>query len=229
MDVLKTLPFREFPLKRSIGCGSTATVYATDENIALKAFRMDKILETPGKDAKIVREMQHNARMTGSEFFPTWEGGYRDHTHVFLAQRLIRGTTLRDLHVDTRRLDERFAMRTLAPDMSRFIADCHARGIAHRDVHMGNFVFDPSEERTYGIDLGIASNDVSAFPSDIWSLGMSWYRLLYGRHPVYRDGERMIHAVMDSSVSLSTNDLLAAMLHHDPARRPTIDEVRRAL
>lgn len=171
MESLLKLPFKEFPLKQKIGYGSTAVVYV-EGSVALKAFAISKIADAPEKMVKLEREIRMNEILNGSPRVPKWYGAYRDDKNVYLAQGFVKGQSLRQIHSSQHQMSEACALHSFIPDMAEFVRDCHANDVAHRDIHLGNFMTE--DDRAFGIDLGRSMQfpEDIAFQNDVWSLGV---------------------------------------------------------
>jgi polo-like kinase 1 len=76
-----------------------------------------------------------------------------------------------------------------------------------------------------------------SFPVDIWSMGVIMYRLLLGRHPFQptQRGETTDWKILTNDYSFPKDlwinrhakDLISAMLHPNPDKRPSLDEIAR--
>lgn len=147
------------------------------------------------------------------------------------------------------------------------IDHAHKKGVSHRDIKLENILMDVKTGVVKVIDFGLCDliqkfGDLSdrfcgsvdyvapeilqkksynSFLSDVFSLGVVLYTLLYAEFPfsanerltaVAQNKEQPRLAFVDSkfmayAVSDLAKDMIMKMLHPDPSRRCTMDDVRK--
>jgi serine/threonine-protein kinase len=133
---------------------------------------------------------------------------------AYLAMTLVQGQTLEQMLTPKRRLGEIVAVDVTAA-IARALAAMHRQQIVHRDIKPGNILVEEGSRRPILFDLGAAidlavdkpvAGEVFGTPAyvspeqargdaeidgraDIYSLGVTLYRMLAGRKPFY--GSRM--------------------------------------
>ena len=135
---------------------------------------------------------------------------------------------------------------------------CHDHHIAHRDIKPSNILID-----RYGrpklIDFGISMNvepgemvrDFSCskpysspeviltqphdpYKADIWSLGVTFYYMIFGKLPWPKEEKVMIPAIEQAHFTIPRNtppaiaQMITSMLHVDPEGRPQVDTLLKS-
>lgn len=185
-------------------------------------------------------------------------GGGR--TISYVVMELVDGATLKDLVAPGTTLPWRQATGIIA-QVAQALATAHARGITHRDISAANVML--TQHGVKVLDFGIAAahgspeRDPDGFvrgsvrytapervadpdrgvapSSDIYSLGVLWYRLLTGRFPwTATNAEEVVAAHIgqppnpipdDVELPLDLRELWLRMLAKQPPLRPTAAEV----
>lgn len=201
----------DFIIRERIGRGGMAFVYrafqpSVNRDVALKIIRLDQdntdehFKERFAKEAAVVASLEH------IHILPVYNYGIQGNV-AYLAMRLLRGGTLRDL------LDEGALplarVEILFNQVARALAYAHSKGVIHRDLKPSNIMFDDSGD-AFLADFGLAkivegdadltrSGNVVGTPSymspeqlrgdpldvrsDVYSLGIVLYHMLTGRAP----------------------------------------------
>jgi len=142
------------------------------------------------------------------------------------------------------------------------VESVHKAGISHSDLKPENILYDPVTKKATLFDFGLSlemdkNNNVNeccgsplymapevilrkrhnAVLSDIWSLGVIFYYLLFADFPWYDvdDIEDLIDAILNDVILFprlvcdEISSLLLRMLDRDPLRRPPLDTLKEAL
>jgi len=143
---------------------------------------------------------------------------------AFLAMTLVQGQTLEQVLTPKRRLGEIVAIDVTAA-VARALATMHRQNIVHRDIKPGNILLEDGSRRPILFDLGAAIDlsmdtpavgEVFGTPAyvspeqargdatidgraDIYSLGVTLYRMLAGRKPFYGSRLEILHAHVEES------------------------------
>jgi hypothetical protein len=143
-------------------------------------------------------------------------------------------------------------------DIAMGLADLHSRGIQHRDIKPGNFLWDAVHDRALLSDYGLADRAGQRpwgrtrgyaapeavmgrpdFASDVFALAASLYFLLTKRLPFTGATEAEMVQKMRAglprpdpylaSVPGEVEEVLRASLHPEAGQRPSLDEFREDL
>ncbi|MFE9450508.1 protein kinase [Streptomyces sp. NPDC006739] len=205
------------------------------------------------REARALARLQHPNVVTIHHIIDTAE-----YPHPYLVMELVHGGSLAD-RLASGPLGVPEAAR-IGRGVLAALRAAHAGGIQHRDVKPGNILLR-ADGTPVLTDFGIATlHDATALTaagsligspeymaperirgheggpaSDLWSLAMTLYVALEGRHPLRRSGTlSTLAAILDEPLPPPRHcgplaPLLTAMLAKDPARRPDAAAADRAL
>jgi len=216
-----------YTLTRVVGVGGHGAVFEArhvllDQVVAVKVLDIDDT--RPVAEARFLREARTAARVDHPGVVRVFDLGRDDDAGcLYLAQELVRGTTLRAWMDEHLLASPREALALLGPVMEG-LAAAHAVGVVHRDVKPENILLAASPQGTSPrlIDFGVAflvahderlltGDGVVGTPAymapeqargardldarvDIWALGVILYELLLGRRPYDAEGARALLA-----------------------------------
>ncbi|CAG7900716.1 unnamed protein product [Brassica rapa] len=187
-----------------------ATDKKTGDRVAVK--KIDKAKMTlPIAVEDVRREVKILQALTGHENVVRFYNAFEDKNSVYIAMELCEGGELLDRILSKK--DSHYTERDAAVvvrQMLKVAAECHLRGLVHRDMKPENFLFKSTEEDSAlkATDFGLSDfikpgkkfHDIvgSAYyvapevlkrrsgpESDVWSIGVISYILLCGRRPFW--------------------------------------------
>jgi serine/threonine-protein kinase len=258
-SVFESRNLGRYRLIKRIGKGGMGEVWRAQDRalrreVALKILSPD-YGRKPSAIARFEREIQATAEISHPNVVRIHDWGVSDDGVWYYAMDLLAGMDLATLVRQTGPLPAALVAH-LGSGAAAGLAECHRRGIVHRDIKPGNlFVVAPANEpeRLDVLDFGIARADTDSeltvagavlgtpgymapevkagapggVPADIYSLGAAFYYALTARSPHDTDGAP---ASALATVPAALDDLLVRMLDREPSRRPaSVDEVVAAL
>jgi len=184
---------------------------------------------------------------------------HEDAENIYVFLEYNKGGDLYSLVEKRGRLSEDLSKRIMKQVVSA-LSYCHQNNVCHRDIKLENILYsgDDKDIKVKLIDFGFASIIPSEeylfkdFPgsmlyaapellegtpynariSDVYSMGVLFYIMLYGRYPFFSESNvellEMIQtsrAEFDHSISPIACDLVSRMLTCDPSKRITVDEI----
>ncbi|PVH65543.1 hypothetical protein PAHAL_1G021800 [Panicum hallii] len=204
-----------YEVGRLLGHGQFGyTFAATDrqsgDRVAVK--RIDKAKMTrPVAVEDVKREVKILKALKGHENIVHFYNAFEDDSYVYIVMELCEGGELLDriLAKKNSRYSEKDAA-VVVRQMLKVAAECHLRGLVHRDMKPENFLFKSNKEDSplKATDFGLSDfikpgkkfHDIvgSAYyvapevlkrrsgpESDVWSIGVITYILLCGRRPFW--------------------------------------------
>ena len=214
-----------FSLGEVVGRGGFGIVYRSYDTqlkrtVAIKLPR-DGSFDTPEEEQRFLREARHVAQLNHPNIVPVYEIG-RDTDQPYIVSKFIDGMTLSDL-INHRRVDSIEAAAIMAK-VADAVGYAHEKKITHRDIKPGNILLDHDLE-PFVTDFGLArAEDAGEFTitiqgqvvgtpsymspeqvkgdttrigplSDVYSLGVVFYRMLTGELPFRGSKRLMMHQI----------------------------------
>ena len=138
-----------------LGQGGMGTVYeatqlSLDRVVALKLLAAH-LSEDVGFRERFRREGQIQARLEHPHIVTVYEAGETEHG-LFIAMRLVRGRTLKNL-ITTRELDVDRTLKILEP-VAEALDEAHGIGLIHRDIKPQN-VLVGGRDHSFLADFGL--------------------------------------------------------------------------
>ncbi|OMO57048.1 hypothetical protein CCACVL1_26030 [Corchorus capsularis] len=187
-----------------------ATDKANGDRVAVKKIEKNKmVLPIAVEDVK--REVKILEALKGHENVVQFYNAFEDDSYVYIVMELCEGGELLDRILAKK--DSRYSEKDAAVvvrQMLKVAAECHLRGLVHRDMKPENFLFKSSKEDSSlkATDFGLSDfirpgkrfQDIvgSAYyvapevlkrrsgpESDVWSIGVITYILLCGKRPFW--------------------------------------------
>ncbi|XP_072984504.1 calcium-dependent protein kinase 18-like [Typha latifolia] len=187
-----------------------ATDKSNGDKVAVKRIDKNKmVLPIAVEDVK--REVKILRMLKGHENVVHFYNAFEDDSYVYIVMELCEGGELLDRILAKR--DSRYSEKDAAVivrQMLKVAAECHLRGLVHRDMKPENFLFKSTKEDSplKATDFGLSDfikpgknfRDIvgSAYyvapevlrrksgpESDAWSIGVITYILLCGRRPFW--------------------------------------------
>ncbi|HEY6820757.1 MAG TPA: protein kinase [Burkholderiales bacterium] len=202
----------KYPVVREIGAGATSRVYLAsdpfaDRDVAIKVFLFDEKAE-PQKERMKHKAFLAEASLAGKLNHPHIVEIYDavvEPGRSYLVMEYVAGTTL-EAHEEVHSLLPLNKVMEIAFKCTRALEYAHGHGVIHRDIKPGNILLSKAGEIKVG-DFGAAfqsrheTTQVTGIGSpaymspeqirmedlnqqtDIYSLGVTMFRLLTGRLP----------------------------------------------
>lgn len=238
-------------------------IRVANREVALKILDPDLLARDPDFKARFKRETELIAAFNHTNIVTVYDAGDYE-GQFYLAMELLRGGTLSH-RVRDGRLRGRPAVLKVIRGVANALAQAHEQSIVHRDVKPDNILFrTASSEEPVLVDFGIAKGfeqqaDITQVTSvigspnymspeqalaqkrltgksDVFSLGVVFYRLLTGRYPFDAEGVGQLALAHRDQPPLplppehaELQPLMNAMLEIDIARRASAEDVIAAI
>jgi serine/threonine-protein kinase len=220
-----------YALGELIGKGGGGEVFVAYDkrigrDVALK--RLPSPAPTNDETARFLREARIQARLEHPAIVPVYELGKDDIGRPFFAMKRLAGKTLSEV----RDVATRQRMLSAFADVCRAIDYAHSRGIVHRDLKPANIVLGEFGE-VYVIDWGVArvlgdEGTIEELADSEGVLGTPQYMAPEQRANPRVDKPadifslgKILGEVLGADKPLELDALCTAMMHVDPAKRPT--------
>jgi serine/threonine protein kinase len=209
-------------LVRPIGSGSFGTVWLGFDSklkrpVAIKVPNLDRFSSRKQRDL-FLREAQTVAQLDHPNIVPVYDVGETDDGHVYLVSRFIAGNDLAS-EAQERQFSFNESASCLA-DIASALDYAHGRDVIHRDVKPSNILIEAVSKQAYITDFGLAcvedraDGTVTGTPAymspeqasgnpvdhrtDVFSLGVVLFELLYGQRPFAgKDARELMEAIRE--------------------------------
>ncbi|HUP80720.1 MAG TPA: serine/threonine-protein kinase, partial [Pirellula sp.] len=200
-----------FVVESELGRGAFGVVYcARDQFLDRRVAIKKPLISNPAHRQQYIDEARKAVKLDHPSIVPIYQVGMTTNDEPFVVQKLIEGSTLRDL---LKNADGKLPLLQTVSIMRQVclaVDAAHVAGIVHRDLKPENLLVEP-EGRVYVADFGLAileddeqnkkAREVAGTPlymspeqfagrvewldgrSDIWALGVILYELLSGKTP----------------------------------------------
>ena len=236
--------------------GASASVYMAMNNhtrrlVALKMIALDKT--DPVIKEKALYEIEVMKKISNF-FVVSLYDYYVDDDYVYIIMEYCENGSLNDMLLGRNKLNEKQASVIIFETLIALI-DLKSKGIIHRDLKLDNILIDIHGHVRLA-DFGLAKiHENEALKTscgtplyvspelilkekydertDIWSLGVIFYYLLYGKFPFYSENiNEMFTKIIkeqpelsDQEVSSEANDLIMRMLDKNMDTRITFEGI----
>ena len=252
----------DYLITKELGKGSYAVVKlamhrVTKEKFAIKIYTRESLLD-PQKRNTVKNEINILKQLNHINIVKLYEV-INSSKYLYLVLEYIKGVSLLDL-IKTEKLHyiEQHKAIKLFIQIVKGISYCQSKNINHRDIKLENILVI-KDDIIKIIDFGFAvkgSKDTyqklfcgtpSYMPpeivnkekyiaqySDVWSLGVLLYTMLYGRFPFKaKEDEKLFELINkadvkfpeDIDVSNNIKNLLKKILNVDPKSRPSPEDI----
>jgi serine/threonine protein kinase len=248
--------FADLDVVRLLGQGGMGAVYEArqrklDRRVALKVLPPE-LGEEPGFAERLAREARTLAKLSHQNIVGIHDFGTAGDLH-YVVMEYVDGKNLRQLLADARMQPGRVV------EIARQVCDglhyAHEQGVVHRDIKPENILIDATG-RVRIADFGLAKlveetktstltgpHDVMGTVhymapeqvdrareidrrADLYALGVVLYEMLTGQLPIGRVPPPSHRATTHTHL----DEIVLALLEHDPAKRPaTALDVRKAI
>ena len=252
----------DYLITKELGKGSYAIVKLaihkiTKQKYAIKIYTKSSLLDpqkrkTVKNEIKILKKLNNNYIVKLYEVIDTSK-------NLYLVQEFIKGVSLLDILQSEKNhhIEQERAMK-LFLQIVKGIFYCQSKNINHRDIKLEN-VLVIKDDKIKIIDFGFAvesnketyQNFFCGTPSymapeilvrkryiaqysDVWSLGVLLYAMLFGRFPFRaKDDDELIELISEGYIDFPDNifvndyvkKLIKNILNINPLLRPTLDEI----
>ncbi len=252
----------DYLITKELGKGSYATVKLamhkiTKKKYAIKIYTRESLLDpqkrsTIKNEINILKQLNHNNIMKLYEVIDTSK-------FYYLVLEYIKGISLLDImKVEKKRYIEEGRALKLFTQIVKGIAYCQSKNINHRDIKLENilvlnndiikiidfgFAVKANKETYQTLLCGtpsymapeiVSKKDYIAQYSDIWSLGVLLYTMLYGRFPFRaQEDEDLFDLIKEGFIifpdtpviSDNIKSLIKKIMNVNPRLRPSPEEI----
>ncbi|KAH0787489.1 CAMK family protein kinase [Histomonas meleagridis] len=258
-EIQEVLPEHHYHFVRTIGSGGFGSVFLVHSDKYSQCFCIKRIKLAESMSGETKNEAATLRRLCHPNIISMYEFFFNNaRTNLYIVLEYCGGGSLREL-IEKEGPIRPPKLYSYCYQIMKALLYCHDQSVAHRDIKPGNILLD-----NYGrpkladfglskkVEKGKTTKDCAGsrpymapeilncqnsdpFLADIWSLGITFYTMAFGRLPwIYRNNEELEMSIKTGIISFPSYadkefcQLIRSMTSINPSKRESLSKLIRS-
>jgi serine/threonine protein kinase len=251
--ITKALLKEGYEFVSNLGDGEFTKVFKVFSPVYQQFFAAKVYYIGPQELTKSISSYLAELKTLSSVYHPNVTNVYSyfsDEAHLYIILEYCSDGSFESIIKEKRELTSKTILMWLSQTL-RALSEYHKQGISHNNIKPSNILHDQygrvkitdfgfsfinQKEQTSKVAFTapevLAGHQFQPFNSDLWSLGMTFYVLVFGNHPYSaKNDTELIKQIINTDIEIpETKDpmlkeILSLMLQTDPSQRPSCEEL----